>query len=462
MTEKGAIQELIQVLHKTFADLHASVPSQELEAIAITVHNAMSVEGRHFHTPEHILGLVETSNPVQSLAAMFHDLVYYQVDHGFSPEVFAFICPYLQESDAGFFLLQENYPTERPFRMALEIFDFSLGQTLTPDEGLNEFASALVMCHKLSGLVPEKELLQAIAFIEATIPFRADAGTDCQTFAALEARLARTCARYQVLMTPQEIEQTVQGAVLFANRDVENFAEPSPASFLDNTWKLLPENNIALRTSGQYSIREYRQALQRMHSFLCLLTAEQVFHQYKGAPPQAQYQRLLEAARHNIETARTYLGIKLLTIALLEALADVSGGDAPVSLFMGDLRKHSADQVSLEDYLPPVQAARDIDPSSDVYSLLETGRASQLDFDLRNSPLSLFIYSTLGPQKVRQYLVEAKAMFAGHLTAHEFLQRMDSRLVSDIAEACAAMVVTRREKLSPYIHQEKLKQGGSI
>jgi len=46
-----------------------------------------------------------------------------------------------------------------------------------------------------------------------------------------------------------------------ANRDVGNFASQDPTVFLDNTWKLLPETNNALRGQRLYTVTDYRLAI---------------------------------------------------------------------------------------------------------------------------------------------------------------------------------------------------------
>lgn len=450
----GSIRQLIDVLEQAFASLGVSVPDQGLEAIAVTVHKAMSVEARHFHTPEHVLGLVDPANPIQSLAALFHDLVYHQVDRGFSHEVCEVICPYIQESDGEMFQVHQEILENRSYALAMEIFGFEAGQMLAFSVGLNEFVSALVMCHRLGELIPEKELLKTIVYIEATIPFRGENADRVGPFEVLAGRLESVCSQHNIPMDAAEQLDTIQGAVVFANKDVENFSEGDPALFLDNTWKLLPETNIALRSGGVYSICEYRQALQKMYTFLIELDAATIFHQYHGVPAANVYRKMLHAATYNVNIARQYLGVKLLTIGFLEALADVTGGDAPVSLFIGEIQRQNGDGQHLEDFLPEAPASA-ADISRQVCRLLETGRSTQLYFDMKNSPVSLYIYRVLGQQGVQQNLLYALDMFDGQLTPEQFLDKADVGIVSDLAQACAAMVVTRSGQLNRYVRKKK-------
>jgi hypothetical protein len=333
----------------------------------------------------------------------------------------------------------------------MDAFGLQPGQALSTANGLNEFISTLVMCNKLENVLPEKELLKIIVYIEASIPFRGPDGEGLGPFEQLEVRLHQISRTHAIPLNQAEIEAAIQGAVVFANKDVENFAEPDPSQFLENTWKLLPETNIALRSGSVYSIREYRQALQKMHSFLVDLDPATVMHQYKVVPPEAVYRKMVEHTYCNVKTAREYLGTKLLTTAMLEALAELTGGDAPMSLFMGDLETGMEDMKRMEDYLPKVEVPSQIDTGSAVFRLLDSGRASQSDFDMKNAPLSLFLYKVLGPEKVAEYTVFAMQMFTGQINAKEFLNRLDRQVTSAVANACASMVLTRSEKLAKYV-----------
>ena len=451
----GSIQQLIDVLEQAFAGLGVSVPDQRLEMLAVTIHKAMSVEARHFHTPEHVLGLVDAANPIQSLAALFHDIVYYQVDRGFSPEVYAVIRPYIQENDGDLVQLRNEITENRPFALTLGIFGFEPAQLLAPSDGLNEFMSALVLCSKLEHLIPEKELLKAIVYIEATIPFRGEDKNEFGPFEVLARRLASVCADYAIPMDQAEQIRTIQGAVVFANKDVENFAESDVANYLDNTWKLLPETNIALRSGGVYSLREYRQALQKTYSFLTHLDTATVFHRYRGVPPEDAYRKMLHAATQNVDIARQYLSVKVLTVGLLEALAEATGGDAPVSLFMGEFQRQNDNGQFLEDFLPEVPLSAPADLSPQVYRLLEYGHTDNPVFDMENSPVSLYLYRMLGKHGVQHNLAYAIDYFSGKLTPEQFLAKADAGIVSDMARACAAMVVTRSDKLYQFVRKKE-------
>jgi hypothetical protein len=357
--------------------------------------------------------------------------------------------------DPGLALPAPPVADELCYRLAMAIFDFSSGQKLYSAPGFNEFLSALVMAKKLRHLVAQRTLLQGMAYIEASIPFRGKDEQGCTPFDRLEQRLCKASLDYHIPLGEAEIIETVRGAVTFANKDVENFSESDPALFLVNTWKLLPETNLSLRSGGIYSIRDYRLALQQTDRFFSQMVPELVFHCYRGVPADEEYWDRVRCTRRNVSVARQYLGIKLLAVGILEALAESTGGDAPLSLFMGEVRQDGENGRGLGDSLPRLPLHPAVDPGAIVYNLLETGRGSPAEFtDLRNSPLSVFIYNYLGPEGVATTLEQAHALFAGSLAAERFLLLLDPRLLSAIAEGCAIMVPTRSEKLRRFVSRE--------
>ena len=445
----GTIQQTISLLQEALLGLDVRIPLIKLEDIGIMIHEAMTVQARSFHTPAHIFELADASNPVQALAALFHDVVYYQVDEGFTPEIAAVLRPYIEIEGDQIRLESMSEDDSVAFRITLTVFDFEPGQILPPQQGQNEFLSALLMNQQLIGRVPASDLAKVTACIEATIPFRGDSTRGESPADLLEKRLKALNRRLALGMAKSEIYEAVRWAVAFSNRDVDNFSERDTGSFLDNTWKLLPESNPSLRLRGIYTIGSYRRALQKMEAFLGQLDPETIFNEYRGEPPPGEYQRMVALAHRNVTTARKYLGIKLIAAAVLEALADITGGDAPVALFMGAIDR-GENARRFEDYLPQIKTDTSVDELSTLFGLLAFGRASSSSFDLQNSPLALFIFKKLGWDRIQRLLERAKMMFRGELSAAEFLTELPPNMVIEITRACAAMASTRREALLAY------------
>ena len=447
---EGMFQRLINVFHEAFDRLGLQVGLGVLEDQAVLIHKAMTVQTRNYHNLEHVFKLIDEENPIQTLAALYHDIVYYQVDLGFLPQIYTIISPYILERDESFLLVESPEPDDDLFDLTLTVFGMQPGRWLSPEDGLNEFLSALVMTKKLKGILPEPELLKIALCIEATIPFRGTTASGDDHTYMLEQRGLQAAEKHHLSINRTEIEQAVKVAVKFANRDVENFAETDVSCFLDTTWKLLPELNVPLRSSDVYTIREYRLALQGMESFLSSLCPEVVFHQYRGVPTDAAYQQMVQRAGSNIETARDYLRVKLVAQAILEALAEQTGGDAPLSLFMGDLPHEGARPQRLENFLPETPIPSWVDESTPVYKLLAAGRRGEVGYDLKTAPTSLFLYKHLKPEAIIQLLELAHQMFAGHLSSSEFLAEVEPAVRVAIARACSEMVFTRRQLLLKY------------
>ena len=450
--QAGTLQRLIAILADAFEALRVEVPGEQIEKLAILVHRAMSTPARHYHTPEHIFKFLDPADPILNLTALFHDIIYYQVDMSFLPEIWETLAAYVQTKDGELFVAKRLPPDDRLLWFTLDLFELEPGQELTSAPALSEFLSALVMNKKLAGLVPEKDLLKMTICVEATIPFREKPASGECYLNSLEDRLVDICARRQIPMPRSEIEATLKWAVVFANKDIDSFSESDPGKFLDGTWKLLPETNVALRSRDTYSIRDFRQALQKMEVFLSGLKPDHIFSCYHGSPPPEVFEQMMARAQQNLGIAREYLQLKWLAMAVLEALAEASGGDAPLSLFMGDMPRGNEKTLNLDDLLPEIEIPSWVDPASTMYKLLAVGRVSESSFDVKDSPLTLFLYKSLPPDRIETLLTQAREMFAGQLKAEDFLAQIDRPVVAVVAKTCAAMVATRREKLLSFTH----------
>jgi hypothetical protein len=446
----GKVQKIIALFNEAFTRLGVDVSLERLEGLAVMIHRAMTAQARNFHTLDHVFAFVDSDEPIRTLAALYHDIVYFQVDMGFSAEIWDIISPYIRQERGEFYVSDSIPEDDEPVRMALDVFNLTAGDKLSSVAALNEFLSALVMIKAIGDLVTKKNLIRMLLCIEATIPFRGLNAQGQSHFEWMAEHLRFISEKYQLLCSQEEIDSAIKTATLFANKDIENFAEYDPGRFLDNTWRLLPETNAALRLPDVYSIGTYRQALVKMYNFFSSLDAKQVFHQYQGIPSDEDFHKMIDLADNNISTACEYLRIKILGIAVLEALAVVTGGDAPLSLFLGDVPREGTSIKRLEYFLPEIESRPWVDRSSTIYRLLESGRASDTSFDMKNSPLSLFVYKCLPPVKFQEALKNAHRMFRGEVTAAQFISMLDTSLIQPIAQASAMMVITRREKLSKY------------
>jgi hypothetical protein len=454
---QNSIQYMVDILYEIFEKLGVQISPLALEELAVILHKSMTVRTRYYHSLDHVLNFYDAEDALKSLVALFHDIVYFQADQGISPTIVEVIGKYITYRTSEIYLVEDLPAQERLYYLTLETFGFKPGQKLELNSGLNEFLSALFMNKTFEQLLPEADLIRTTACIEASIPFRGENELGQGPFDLLASRLERINVEYQLGLAESQIRAILKAAVAFANQDVGNFAEEDPGSFLDSTWKLLPETNQALRAQEFYSIRDYRKALTQTAGFLDALDPGLVFHRYEDYPDTESYANLVHQAYKNVEVARQYLEIKLLSITLLEALAEASGGDAPLPLFMGDIPANDANLRRLEDFLPQESASSFADRASLIYKLLKSGRNSETIFDLKNAPLSLFLYCSLPAERIQQLNKLGESMFKGRIQAHEFLSALEDDVLAPVARACAALARTRRETLLSFASERERK-----
>ncbi|HEX8697224.1 MAG TPA: hypothetical protein VF815_00165, partial [Myxococcaceae bacterium] len=419
-TDLAPIHRIVRTFDEALSALNCPASPADIERWSVIVDEAMAGRARLFHTHDHVFDLTQTPDAIEVLAGLFHDIVYVQVDQGMSARIAQVVCAYA-EPDQGSYVLKP-LKDDVPAQIVYELFGVQAGARLTPMTGLNELLSALVAARELSARLPLGTVSQVVGCIESTIPFRGHDAQGSTPFDRLADRLRQVNTRLSLGLDDKELTTAIHRAVRVCLRDVSGFADPDAARFLDNTWKLLPETNPALRTPDVYSIREYRTALQKMEGFLGTLTADRVFLQYEGEPTNEEHRRLLEVTARNLDFAARYLRAKLYPVAILEALAVETGGDAPLELFAGGLPKPpSGGGKRLEHFLPPAEdKALDQDPT--LRAVLAFGRASETSFDLRSSPAASFLYRRYGAAAVEEGVRQARRFFDGTLSAAEFLR----------------------------------------
>lgn len=238
---EGTLHRIIDTFSQAFEQLGVVVEVKTLEELAVLIHKAMTVQARNYHNLEHVLSLVNPDSPIQTLAALFHDIVYYQVDLGFLPEIMEVVAPFISKDEQAFSLARGLPAEDRLFSLARETFDIPLGAVITPSHGLNEFLSALVMNKKLGEIVPERELVKMDFCVEATIPFRGPDAQGRDYFERQAGRLRQINGGWGFEMSEAEIRQTICLAVRMANKDVASFAEANPGDFLSKTCGCCPK-----------------------------------------------------------------------------------------------------------------------------------------------------------------------------------------------------------------------------
>jgi hypothetical protein len=138
-----------------------------------------------------------------------------------------------------------------------------------------------------------------------------------------------------------------------------------------------------------------------------------------------------------------------VAISLLEALAEVSGGDAPMKLFLAELPAKNDRTLRFDYFLPLIEPPSWVDTSSTIYRLLSGSRDGDWGYDPVTSPLSLYVYMCMSPEELSACF-DWPTMFGQKVTADEFLRRADQGVVTTVAQASAEIVFIRRDQLLRY------------
>lgn len=419
----------------------------ELERLSILVHRSMEQSRRVYHTSEHVFDLCQGMNPTQILAALFHDVVYVQLDDGFPNWTSAWLSPLVTIED-GQYVLNDGFEDDVGIRMCEGVFGFVPGQTLSPYGGLNEFLSAVVAVRALSVYLEPEALLPIVLCIEATVPFRGADRNGVSVPDQLQGKAREVVRHLELNVSDALVRNMTEDAIVLANRDIGGFSVQDPGEFLSNTWMLIEESNAPLAKVGLYTLSDYRQALQRMAGFLNSLDFRKIFH--PEGEGDAQFLTRQAAAEKNLAFAVRYLNTKLVGVTLVECLAELTGGDAPISMLLGDFR--GKDPVKIESFLktlPDVPCA--LDPQ--MLDILENGRRTASKNDTAASPMTAYLYRWLGETGMAAAGHAAQQVFSGQMTALAFLENLPGPPVLEIIQGCANISLSRRDALAALAGQ---------
>ena len=455
----------------------ASVSDRLMEEWSVLIYDSMSAPSRTFHCLDHLWDITSPNDAdpaaidgdaIQTIAAYFHDVVYYTIDGGLSPAQSAKLSGIIaiDPADATTILLSpditHNLALDPYPAMVCDVFGFDAasGTELNPFDGLNEFLSAVIAVRCLQSTLSFRDLIATAACIEATVPFRFNDDNGISPSEALYSRLVMVRNKYQShlsggagsdtsgSLTDADLIQMVQRAVGLANRDIQNFAE-CPHRFLANTWALLPESNTSFRNqSGKcptYRISDYASALTRMAGFFTYLDPAVIFAQFRGYPASGEYHEMIGRARQNLKIAQTYMKAKVLAAGVLASLAELSGGDCPMTLLCGDIPSSSSSSPRIEDYIE-VDFPPDVTIDETAFSILRDGRDGNSTFDIPNSPIATYIYGMIGDKGLTRIAPYAVTPMDA-TSAKVLLGMMPNRVVNEIALAASNVATSRRRNL---------------
>jgi len=412
-------------------ELNARPSLSELERYSRIIWTTLSSQARLFHNAEHVLKLAERGDAIQTLAALFHDAVYIQVDGGLAAPVYDLLSPCLIEKQGQLFIKDVGeLQSWKGSAMVAHLFNYQAAAPQLANQH-NELLSALLAVACLERLLDWGDLAQIAVAIEASIPFRTQPKQSGASPAEqLWMRLQQANQRFALALEGATIKAAIHRAIAFANRDVNSFASTNPAIFLGYTWQLLPEFNPALRNPLHYSVTDYRKALQGMEAFIQALEAESIFQQFRQYPDGPTCRSRERRARQNLAVANLYLQTKIVAVALLEALAPFY----PSSGSMAEWLSPEAVQLTWGEHFGPLSLSHPLSTVAQTQALYvaEQGRHGICHFDLSHSPLAAFLIRTIGFGRIEQLRCQADALFVKRIGARDFLDQCEAKVVQAI------------------------------
>ena len=498
------IARLIICLEECLKQLGVSIKTHDnllvsLERISCFIHESMSISSRNYHSVQHVFDVAEglkEEDPIAVIAALFHDCVYYHVDGGLSDLQYDKLrgvmsdqarahqpgVPLSSSSSSKqlttFYQAKTSDPLTETDDAVLciveRVFGYIKGQHVNHQNGLNEFLSAVICVREMEPFLPKPILAQLACCIEATIPFRGkdeETGQTCSE--KLFDRMIQVNTCFDMGFSHNELVQSIQRAVGLSNSDLSNFGAEDVLWFLDNTWSLLPESNEGLRRQYLSSVQQFQCAVFKMYGFFNFLKADMIFRSFQGKPSLEALETQSAHAARNLELGRKYVGAKLLSLSVLAAFAELTGGDAPISLFMGDLPSRTqristvsgqsgksglrnsrilsfSERIVEESQLyPDNETATNIDAA--VYEVLSKGRRTETSFDVKQSPMAAYLYSILGDEELSAILQNVQFHPMTQDTAWNLLRRLPRSAVIEISKHIQYVAISRTEKIAALI-----------
>jgi hypothetical protein len=356
-----------------------------LDTLVELVDRSMTLPNRHYHDLAHALMVAESNDPLEAVIGLFHDIVQADVDGGLPPGCEHYLAGLVSGNVQGEFTLLDSVDAMRDpvFDVVKRCFGFSDTQTLSSFAGKNEFLSALIACKALSDLLDVEHLAAITLGIEATVPFRKEPHLIVASYITTLGDIGR---RHQIRIDEPDMRSHIRRAIRIANRDVRSFGEYDLVTFLQDTWNLMYESSIELRSSGSMQLMRYRQTLQKMTRFLSSLTAPMIFKEYDGEPILSDHRHRLNMTTQNLALIADVMHAKLLAIALIEAVDGLGRG----TFIPAHLKAQSTADASAR-----FMTAQDV---------LATGSSASVEFGIRQSPLSHQLSRTLPRDDIRAHV----------------------------------------------------------
>jgi hypothetical protein len=432
-----------------FEKLGRPISNSDAENLSYFLLRTMGSESRDYHRPEHSLDVSKNLFPVSQIAALFHDIVYVQVDSSWERNLSELLYPFTPSKMYSLDVRGAlNHITDGWLKVIVKVFNLDTQTNLVPMLGLNEFLSAVVFYQKMKPYLKPEELLRGVCCIEATIPFRkadADGRTPAQRLVArVEDIQSGSLGHYFAEKIDSNL--ILKECKTLIENDLVSFGSETINDFLSNTWRVMIENNPALRNNF-YSLSEYRQAIVGNIGFFTSLDAKNLYWT-SASDSDLKHDLLIKRTESNLILSTEYMKAIAISVSLVEVIAKITGGESAYEFFFGPTKKsHEHSPINIESLIkfgaePKWSAERSL-----IYKTLRYGREMRSRFDQKTSALSAYLYSKLSASEFEETFKTISLFHAGKINEEECLKAFDSQILAEVIDLLKKTALTRREQL---------------
>jgi hypothetical protein len=200
---------------------------------------------------------------------------------------------------------------------------------------------------------------------------------------------------------------------------------------------------------------QFRRAIHGALKFFEFLRPDIIFHEHKGYPKSGDFSRLINNSTQNLKISRTYFGAIVHTCALIEAISDLSGGEAPLSLFVGDMAEVGV-RCSQSSYVYPELQVKDTHEKV-VYNLLQKGGELKGQCLFSALPAAAYVHASLGHKFVADLSTKCQLYFDHKINARELLSYHSQEFLSDFITHLSKMAITRKDEMHLILSKLKPK-----
>mmetsp|Transcript_21905 Transcript_21905/g.32263 ORF Transcript_21905/g.32263 Transcript_21905/m.32263 type:complete len:476 (-) Transcript_21905:194-1621(-) len=452
------VQQVLIALKESISELGYDPPDPvAVESWAVLIHSSMEAPYRKYHTLNHAFELSEgaDADPIETLSALFHDVVQYSVDGDLTDSQRDILGTSIIPTDEnGYELSKES--AESDLAMVLSVFGRTAGEVVVgpnAPRGGNELLSAMIAVRCLQSILNPQHLLAIVACIELTIPFRSIDTHGQSDSDRLRERLSQTNEEFGIGADNIELDEVVHKAVRLSNRDVAAFQSPDSALFVSNALKLILETSPNLLSRKPFTMEDYLSAVKGSEHFFSGLDTHNIFPSFKGTPDSKQIYEMRTRCTHNLDIVGRYLRAMLIELYVLSAISVLTGEDVSMMFFWEDdsflLEDETQIRYRSHDFWKPADSEEACSilshpPSNideEVYGLLKSFK----------SHVAAFLYKTLGDNGIENSLLSltatASPMIKGR--AKSLLETIPKCAVEYIMTHCAerSNITAREDKV---------------